>query len=143
MGVVIVDEINGRATKLSTSLSLPCWITQLCREAQVPILVGRDVEMPATKKAITSALAPYVSLHAHIDDMEARSQQEWQSQEFLILVFEESKEDEPFIDLLGKQLKAAGKHPREGDEDESKSQKKKHNKKKTRASGFVRGSKTI
>ncbi|MCE2055075.1 hypothetical protein HAX54_041893 [Datura stramonium] len=50
MGVIITEEMNYREVKLSTSLHFPCLITQLCREAHVPILVGIDVETYATKK---------------------------------------------------------------------------------------------
>ncbi|MCD9646925.1 hypothetical protein HAX54_037178 [Datura stramonium] len=110
-------------------------------------------------KAITATLQSYVSLHAHIDDIEARVndelkdliildltkfvaklkkaqddidklQQERQTWEFLIQVFVESEEEEAFIDLLGEQPKAAGKRPREGAGDETKSHKKKHKKRK-------------
>ncbi|MCE3050706.1 hypothetical protein HAX54_047913 [Datura stramonium] len=50
MGVIIAKEINWRVVKLSTSLPFPCLITQLCREAHVPILAGKDVETYATNK---------------------------------------------------------------------------------------------
>ncbi|MCD9646487.1 hypothetical protein HAX54_036358 [Datura stramonium] len=77
-------------------------------------------------RAIAAALAPYESLYARIGDIKAR--QKRSTQEFSILVFEDSKKDDPFIDLLGDHPKEADKCPREGDEDEAKSQRKKHKK---------------
>lgn len=63
------------------------------------------------------------------DDI-AKLQQKRQTQEFSILVFAESEEEETFIDLLGEQPKAVGKRPREGVGDKTKSHKKKHKKRK-------------
>ncbi|MCD9639397.1 hypothetical protein HAX54_023840 [Datura stramonium] len=50
MGVIIVNEINSRAMKLSTSLPFPCLIIRLCREAHLPIRARIDFETLATKK---------------------------------------------------------------------------------------------
>ncbi|MCE3215655.1 hypothetical protein HAX54_003127 [Datura stramonium] len=50
MVTIIADQINWRPVKLSTSLPFPCLITRLCREEHVPILVGIDVDIYATKK---------------------------------------------------------------------------------------------
>ncbi|MCE0481884.1 hypothetical protein HAX54_040062 [Datura stramonium] len=100
MGEIIAEEINCRVMKLSISLPFPCLITQLCREAHVPILARIDVEIYATKKydlekymdktrqekqlklfakqlgtfvdrSIKVVLNPYKNLHASIDNMEA------------------------------------------------------------------------
>ncbi|MCD9639400.1 hypothetical protein HAX54_023912 [Datura stramonium] len=56
MGVIITKEINRKVVRLSTSLSFPCLISQLCREAHVPILAGIDMEKYATKKYYLSKL---------------------------------------------------------------------------------------
>ncbi|MCD9642241.1 hypothetical protein HAX54_028932 [Datura stramonium] len=50
MGAIIIEEINCRAMKLSTSLPFPCLITRLYREAHVPVLAGIDMETYATNK---------------------------------------------------------------------------------------------
>ncbi|MCE5166306.1 hypothetical protein HAX54_017258, partial [Datura stramonium] len=50
MRAIIAKEIMCSAVKLSISLPFPCLITQLCREAHIPILVRIDVETYATKK---------------------------------------------------------------------------------------------
>ncbi|MCD9640698.1 hypothetical protein HAX54_026151 [Datura stramonium] len=47
---IIIEDMNCREVKFSTSLPFPCLITRLCKEAHVPIFAGIDVETYATKK---------------------------------------------------------------------------------------------
>ncbi|MCD9646703.1 hypothetical protein HAX54_036761 [Datura stramonium] len=79
-------------------------------------------------RAIEVALASCVSLHAHIDDMEARVNERLKD----LTVPDLAK----FVAKL-KKPKAARKFPREGDEDEVKSQKKKHRKRKQERVDFL------
>ncbi|MCD7462477.1 hypothetical protein HAX54_048616 [Datura stramonium] len=56
IGAIIIEEMNCRVVKLSTSLPFPCLITRLCREAYVPILTGIDVETYVTKNQNARAM---------------------------------------------------------------------------------------
>ncbi|MCD9560847.1 hypothetical protein HAX54_019654 [Datura stramonium] len=56
---------------LKRSIAEEVRIIDLKLEAHVPILAEIDVETPSTKRSITVALKPYVSLDARIDDMVA------------------------------------------------------------------------
>lgn len=48
-GQIIVNELFVRTQKKLSALSIPCLITELCRQANVPIIQGVDNKVWATK----------------------------------------------------------------------------------------------
>lgn len=49
-GQIIDDELFVRAHKVASALPLPCLITELCRQANVPLIRGIDNEVRATHR---------------------------------------------------------------------------------------------
>ncbi|MCD7461031.1 hypothetical protein HAX54_045030 [Datura stramonium] len=99
--------VVGAATKIELA----------CLPASLPIsTLSFDVAALGTfvGRVIVAALAPYESLHAQIDDMEAQVNERLKDLIMPDLAkFAESEEEDPFIDLLGEQPKArASTHER-------------------------------